>query len=447
MAMPRKLACIILAAGKGARMKSALPKPLHKVAGRSMVGHVIAAAEALSPEKIVVVAGPGMEEMAAAVRPHPVAIQQTPDGTGGAAKAAHEHFKGFDGDILIVYGDSPLITADTLKRLVDARRQTPSVGLVYSGVRLAEPGKYGRMVMDDDGTLKKIVEFKDATPAERDITLCNGGFICADGAKLFGWLDQVTNDNAAKEYYITDLPQIARRDNRTTHIVEIDAAEMAGANDRAELAALELMMQKRLRNRHMLNGVTLPDPDSVFFSHDTVAGQDVVIGQSVVFGPGVVIAGGAEILPFSHIEGAEIGANAKVGPFARIRPGTKIGADVKVGNFVETKKAFIGDGAKISHLSYIGDAEVGEDANIGAGTITCNYDGFNKHNTVIGKGAFIGSNTALVAPVTVGAGAIIGAGSTITKDVPADALAVSRTQQSVLEQWAARFRDKMKGKK
>ena len=436
----KKIGIIVLAAGKGTRMKSALPKPLHRVAGRSMVGHVIAAAEGLNPDRIVVVVGPDMPQMAEAVKPHATAIQPSVNGTGGAALAAKEHFKGFDGDILVVFGDTPLVTTETMQRMVDMRRQLPAIGLTFSGMRPSDPARYGRMVMDDDGTLKKIVEFKDAGPDEKKITLCNGGIVCADGAKLFDWLAQVGNDNAQKEYYLTDLPPIARKDNRTTHVVEIDPAEMEGINSRAELAHVEALMQQRLRARHMANGATLTDPSSVFFSFDTAVGQDVVIGPNVVFGPGVTIANNAEILPFCHIEGASVGEGAHIGPYARLRPGTTVGADAKVGNFVETKSAQIGAGAKASHLTYLGDCEVGEKANIGAGTITCNYDGFMKHKTKIGKEAFIGSNTALIAPVTIGHGAIIGAGSSIGKNVPDNALGITRAPQVNKDGWATEFR-------
>ncbi|MBI1216459.1 MAG: bifunctional UDP-N-acetylglucosamine diphosphorylase/glucosamine-1-phosphate N-acetyltransferase GlmU [Alphaproteobacteria bacterium] len=443
----KKIACIILAAGKGTRMKSALPKPLHRIAGRSMVGHVIAAAEGLNPEKIVVVIGPDMPEMAEAVKPHATAVQKSVNGTGGAALAAQEHFKDFNGDILVVFGDTPLVTTETLSRMVDIRRQFPAVGLAYSGMRLEDPARYGRMVMDDDGTLKKIVEFKDASDEEKKITLCNGGIVCADGAKLFEWLAQVGNDNAQGEYYLTDLPPIARCDNRTTHVVEVPRGEMSGANTRVELAQLEAQMQQKLREKHMLNGATLTDPASVFFCHDTVVGQDVTIGPGVFFGPGVVVADNVEIRPFCHLEGASIAPGATIGPYARLRPGSVIGEGARVGNFVETKNATLGAGAKASHLSYIGDAMVGAGANLGAGTITCNYDGFLKYRTEIGAGAFIGSNSALIAPVTVGEGAIVGAGSAIAQDVPANALALTRAQQMVKEDWAVVFREKKAAQK
>ncbi len=407
-----------------------------------MVNHVIAAAEALQPEKIVVVTGPGMSELENVVKPYTCAIQPVANGTGGAVLAAKEHFKGFDGDILILFGDSPLITPETLRRMVDIRRQFPAIGLTYSGVELADGGTYGRMVLNDDGTLQKIVEFKDATEQEKKIKLCNGGIVCADGEKLFDWLSQVGNNNSQKEYYLTDLPQIARKDNRQTHVVEIPHEDMLGVNTRAELATLEHLMQERLRHKHMLNGATLVDPKSVFFCADTVIGQDVTIGPNVTFGPGVVIGDNVEVLPFCHIEGATIENGAHIGPFARLRPGTKVGNNAKVGNFVEVKNTRLGDGAKANHLSYLGDADIGDKTNIGAGTITCNYDGFLKHKTTIGKEVMIGSNTALIAPVTIGNGAYIGAGSTISKDVPENALGITRAPQINKDGWAPEFRQK-----
>jgi bifunctional UDP-N-acetylglucosamine pyrophosphorylase/glucosamine-1-phosphate N-acetyltransferase len=440
--MNKKIACIILAAGKGTRMKSALPKPLHPLAGQPMVRHVIEAAEKLDPDKIVVVIGPDMPEMAEAVKPYPTAVQHVANGTGGAALAAREHFRDFDGDILVIFGDAPLIRPETLQRMVDIRRQLPAAGLAFSAMRLQDPARYGRMVQDDDGTLRKIVEYKDATEAERAITLCNGGVVCADGGKLFDWLALVGNDNAQGEYYLTDLPQIARKDNRTAQIVEVAAGEMQGANTRAEMAVLERAIQDRLREAHMLAGVTLTDPSSVFFCTDTVIAQDVTIGPNVVFGRGVTVDGNVEILPFSHIDGAHIHANAIIGPFARIRPGSVIGENVHIGNFVETKNASIGRGVKACHLSYLGDADVGENSNIGAGTITCNYDGFMKHRTTIGRESFIGSNSALVAPVTIGNGAVVAAGSTIGQDVPDNALGITRAPQINKEGWVPAYRQK-----
>jgi len=440
--MTKKLGCIILAAGKGTRMKSALPKPLHEIAGRPMVQHVIATAERLNPDKIVVVTGPDMEQMQEAVRPHAIALQPVPNGTGGAALAAAQHFKDFDGDILVMYGDTPLVTTATMQKMVDIRRQFSSIGLTFSGMRVTAPNTYGRMVMDDDGTLKKIVEFKDASTEEKNITLCNGGIVCADGAKLFQWLSQVSNNNAQGEYYLTDLPAIARKDNRQTHVVEVPAEEMEGINSRVDLAYIEKLFQKRLRDEHMLAGVTLVDPETVYFSYDTVIGQDVIIEPNVFFCPGVVIRNNVHIQANCHIAGSEIEEGATIGPFARLRNGSKIGKDAHLGNFVETKNTHVGAGAKAGHLTYLGDAEIGEKTNIGAGVITCNYDGFLKHKTKIGKEAFVGSNSALVAPVTVGNGAFIGAGSTIGQNVPDNALGITRAPQINKEGWVPEYRQK-----
>lgn len=441
------LACIILAAGKGQRMQSDLPKPLHAVAGRPMLAHVIAAAESLSPERIVVVTGPDMPQVAQAAIPHSAAIQQVQNGTGGAALAARDALAGFQGDILVLFGDAPLITPDTLKRLVEARRALPAIGVVYAGFRTPDPKKYGRLVMADDGSLARIVEFKDASEQERAITFCNGGILCADGTRLFDWLADVGNDNAQGEYYLTDLPQIVRRDNRIAQAIEVPADEMEGANTRVELALLENLMQQRLRQAHMLAGATLIDPASVFFSWDTVLGRDVTIEPNVVFGPGCRVADHAVIHAFSHLEGAHVGEGAHIGPFARLRPGSRIGAAAKIGNFVETKNVTMGQGAKASHLTYLGDADIGSRANIGAGTITCNYDGFSKAKTTIGEDSFIGSNSALIAPVTIGPGAYVGAGSAIYQDVAPNALSLTRAPQLHKEGWATEFkRQKMKDK-
>jgi len=438
--MNKRLGCIILAAGGGKRMKSEVLKPLHKIAGRTMIGHVIAAVEELNPDKIVVVVGPDMEQMTEAVKPHQTAVQQTANGTGAAALAAKEHFSNFNGDILVILGDVPLATPEALKRMVDVRRQSPDVGMTFSGVLHENPAMFGRMVLNEDGTLKKIVEFKDASDEEKKIALCWSGVICADGSKLFQWLEQIDSNNAQKEYYITSLPQMALKDNRKTHVVEVPAEEMEGANTRVELAHLEKIMQNRLRKKHMLNGATLIDPDTVYFSTDTVVGQDVTIGPNVFFGSGVKIGNNVEILPCCHIEGAEIMEGAHVGPFARIRPDSKIGKNAKIGNFVEIKNTNVSDGAKAGHLSYLGDTDIGENTNIGAGTITCNYDGFLKYRTKIGKETFIGSNSILIAPVTIGDGTFIGANSAISKDVPDNALGITRAPQINKDNWAFKFR-------
>ncbi len=444
--MKKKLACIILAAGKGTRMKSDLAKPLHKVAGLPMLSHVIRTAEQLSPEKIVVVVGPGMESVEKIAAPHACAVQEKQNGTGGAVLAAQKALKGFKGDIVVLFGDCPLVSAETIRTMIELKQKNKT-GVVYAAMTPADPGSYGRMVLNKDKTLKAIVEFKDASLPQKKIKLCNGGIICADGERLFGWLSKVTSRNAQGEYYLTDLPPIAKKDGFATRIVEVPCDEMAGVNSRADLAHVEKLAQQKLRSTFMAGGVTLTDPDTVYFSHDTQIENDVIIGPNVVIGSGVSIKKGAEILPFCHLEGVTIGQNAVIGPFARLRPGTSVGEKAKVGNFVEMKKTRLAKGAKVNHLSYIGDADVGARANIGAGTITCNYDGFDKHETVIGDEAFIGSNTCLVAPVTVGKGSMTGAGSVITKDIPDHALSLERGEQTTREGWAAKFRERKNRKK
>lgn len=444
--MSQKLACIILAAGKGTRMKSESPKPLHPIAGQPMIRHVIDSCKALGPDKIVAVLPHGYPELDAAVPDCIVTRQQQANGTGGAALAAKPELKDFDGDILVVFGDSPLIKTETLRNIVDTRRSSADTGLVFSAFEAKDPTGYGRMILNKDGSLDQIIEHKDASPAELDITLCNGGVMCADGARLFDWLDQIGNDNAQQEYYLVDLPEIARIDNRLTRIAQISETETAGINSRADQASVEKLFQIAIREKVMANGVTLIDPDTVYFSADTDIAADVTIGPGVFFGPGVVIETGVVIHPYSHLEGATIRQNAVIGPYARIRPGSEIGEKAKVGNFVELKNTKMDTGAKASHLTYLGDAQIGARANIGAGTITCNFDGYNKFTTTIGEGAFIGSNTALIAPVTVGRNALIAAGSTITSDVDDEALAFARARQSQKEGRAKQFRDQQKKK-
>ncbi|MBC7506944.1 MAG: bifunctional UDP-N-acetylglucosamine diphosphorylase/glucosamine-1-phosphate N-acetyltransferase GlmU [Sandarakinorhabdus sp.] len=436
---PRPLAAIILAAGQGTRMKSSLHKVLHPIAGRPMLLHLVDSLAALSPERIVVVVGARREQVEAAMAPHgaAIAVQSPQLGTGHAVQQAEAALAGFCGDVLILYGDAPLVTAATMARLRDAL--TGDVGAVVLGFRPADPAAYGRIIAAGD-TVVKMVEFKDANAEERAVTLCNSGLMAVRAEALFALLARVGNDNAAGEYYLPDIIGLLIADGGTARVIETDASEVAGVNSRAELAALEAAWQARRRAATMADGVTLIDPDSVFFAHDTRIAADVTIEPFVVFGAGVSIASGTTIHAHSHIEGAVIGENCDIGPFARLRPGTVLDAGVKIGNFVETKKALFAVGAKANHLSYIGDASVGARANIGAGTITCNYDGFFKYQTVIGAGAFIGSNSALVAPVTVGEGAIVAAGSTITVDVPADALALVRPPQVAKAGWAARFR-------
>jgi bifunctional UDP-N-acetylglucosamine pyrophosphorylase/glucosamine-1-phosphate N-acetyltransferase len=445
-----KLAVVILAAGKGVRMASRKPKVLHEVAGKAMLHHVLDAVAPLGPERVVVVVGPGMDAVAEAARPHRSVVQEPQLGTGHAVTMAREALDGYGdpdgvGWILVLFGDTPLVTTATLERMVQAGGEAEGPALVALGFRSAEPAGYGRMVLDpDDGRLLKIVEAADAGPEELAIDLCNGGAMLGRGPELFALLDRVGDDNAKGEYYLTDIYALAGRDGLAARVIETEEDEILGVNSRAELAVAEAVMQRRLRDRALAGGATLIDPMTVWFSHDTRLGRDVTVEPGVFFGPGVSVGEGAVIRAFSHLEGAEIAAGAVVGPFARLRPGAVLRERARVGNFVEVKNAVLGPGTKANHLTYLGDSEVGANANIGAGTITCNYDGFAKHRTEIGEGVFLGSNTALVAPVTIGDGAIVGAGSTITKDVAADALAVARGAQKDIEGGAARVRARLR---
>src|SRR5882724_5678761 len=434
-------AAVVLAAGKGTRMKTELPKVLHKLAGRPMIAHVLANLAPLACERIVVVIGPGMEGIAAAVAPHATTLQAEPLGTGHAVLAARAALQGFAGDVLIVYGDCPFISSATIGRLLARRRAADHPAVVVLGMRPADPAQYGRLVVGADGMLQAIVEYRDANAEQRAITLCNSGVMAIDGKRLFALLDRVGNANAKGEYYLTDIVAIARGDGAACTVVEAPADELIGINSRAELAAAEAILQNRLRTQAMENGATLIDPQTVFFSFDTRLGRDVVVGPNVVFGPGVEVADDAEIKAFCHLEGAKVAAGAAIGPFARLRPGTIVGERARIGNFVEAKNANLGPGAKANHLTYLGDAVVGAGANVGAGTITANYDGFNKHKTEIGADASIGSNSVLVAPVKVGRGAIVGAGSVITQSVSADALALGRGRQTEKPGWTAKFRE------
>ena len=443
----RPLACVILAAGKGTRMKSDLPKVLHRVAGRPMVGHVLAAVQALDPDHVVVVVGPGMDDVAAAVAPYPTAVQHRQRGTADAVRAAFGLLEGFDGDVVVLYGDTPLVTPDTLRAMGAARRQPGDPAVVVLGMRPDDPGAYGRLILNARGGLEKIVEYLDASEEERRVTLCNAGLMAFDGARMVELINRIGNANAKSEYYLTDVVQIARGDGLACAVVEAAPAEVVGVNSRAELAEVEKLLQRRLRKAAMDNGATLTDPDSVTFCADTRLGRDVIVGPHVVFGPGVVVADRVEIKAFSHLEQVRVDSGAQIGPYARLRPGAEIGPDAHIGNFVEIKNARIEAGAKVNHLTYIGDARVGARANVGAGTITCNYDGFAKSHTDIGADAFIGSNSALVAPVRIGDGAIVGAGSVVTADVEPDALAVSRARQQAYSGWAGRFRERRQAEK
>jgi bifunctional UDP-N-acetylglucosamine pyrophosphorylase/glucosamine-1-phosphate N-acetyltransferase len=444
---PMELAALILAAGKGTRMKSALPKVLHSIAGRSMVGHVLDTVSGLDPAQVAVVIGPDMEEVAEAVAPAAAVVQPKQLGTADAVKAARKVLPGGDGTVLVLYGDTPFIGRETLEKMVAAREASSDTAVVVLGFRPPDPGAYGRLVLGADGALEAIVEARDATREQLDIDLCNSGVMAIDRVRLWELIDAVGNDNAKGEYYLTDIIAIARGQGLACAYIEADAEELSGVNSRAELAVAEAIMQQRLRAAAMANGATLTDPTTVWFSHDTQTGQDVTIGPNVFFGPGVSVADGVEIRAFCHLEGARVGEGVTLGPFARLRPGAVVQKGARVGNFVEVKNATLEEGAKVNHLTYIGDARVGKAANIGAGTITCNYDGFLKYHTDIGAGAFIGSNTALVAPVKIGDGAIVGAGSTIGRDVEADALAVERAEAKTTPGWAKMFREKKSAEK
>ena len=429
-------------------MKSDLPKVLHRVANRPMVSHLLDALSAISSERTVVVVAPGMTSLVEAVAPAETAIQIEALGTGHAVLAAREQMEDFTGDVLVLFGDTPLLTAETMQDMLTARRTAENPGVVVLGFRPDDPAEYGRLVTAADGGLEAIVEFKDASDAQREIGLCNAGIMAIDGNHLFALLDAVGNDNANGEYYLTDIVALARERGLRCAVVEaVDPVEVMGVNSRAQLAEAEAAMQARLRSRAMAGGVTMTDPETVWLSADTQIGRDVIIGPNVFFGTGVTIADNVEIKAFCHIDQAEVASGSTIGPFARLRPGAKLERNVHVGNFVEIKQALVEEGAKVNHLTYIGDARIGPRANIGAGTITCNYDGFFKELTDIGADAFIGSNSSLVAPVKIGDGATVGAGSVITTDVAADALAVARGRQRNMGGWASAFRTRRKAEK
>ena len=441
-----QLAVIVLAAGMGTRMKSEMPKVLHPLAGRPMIHHLMDTVAGLRPDRVVVVVGPGMDSLTEAVAPVPTVVQSERLGTGHAVKQARQALEGFTGDVLVLYGDTPLLTADTLERMLIERRCAKAPAVVVLGFKPGDPGHYGRLVVGGEG-LKAIVEWKDANSEQREIGLCNSGVLALDGQRLWGLLDRLSNVNAKGEYYLTDVVALARADGANCSYVLGEPEELLGVNSRAELSVAEAVVQRRLRLAAMAEGATLIAPDTVTFSWDTRLGRDVVVWPNVVFGPGVTVGDGVTIKGFCHFEGCSIAADAEVGPFARLRPEAMIGEGVHIGNFVEVKKAVLEPGAKVNHLAYIGDARVGAKANVGAGTITCNYDGFDKHLTDIGANAFIGSNSSLVAPITVGEGALVGAGSVITKDVSAGALAVGRGTQMELAGWADRFRERKRSEK
>jgi bifunctional UDP-N-acetylglucosamine pyrophosphorylase / glucosamine-1-phosphate N-acetyltransferase len=435
------LAVVVLAAGMGTRMRSSLPKVLHKAAGRSLLGHVLHAAKALDAAKVVVVHGPGhdavLKESTRILPGCLFAEQAERKGTGHAVMMAEAALKGFTGTVLVLYGDVPLVQASALRDLLAKLDDKHAMAVL--GFEAANPYGYGRLICAGD-TVKAIVEHKDASEAERLISLCNSGIIAISTDRLWSALRKVKPANAQNELYLTDTVAIMAHDGHACGLAVCDEADVAGVNDRVQLSGIEAEFQRRLRHKAMVEGATLLAPESVYFSADTVIGKDVVIEPHVFFGVGVTIEDGVEILASSHVEGAHIRRGARIGPFARLRPGADIGENAHVGNYVEIKKAVLGKGAKVNHLSYIGDAKVGAGSNIGAGTITCNYDGYEKHLTDIGENVFVGSNSALVAPVKIGAGANIAAGSVITADVPEDALAMTRSPATVKDGWAKRYR-------
>ncbi len=440
----REIVAVILAAGKGTRMKTSLAKVLHKIAGRPLINHLLATLDKAGISKTVVVVSPEAEDVSAAVAPHKTAVQTEQLGTADAAASAYPELKDFAGDMMILCGDAPLLSEATIKRMRTTRAE--GFDLVLLGFKPKDCAAYGRIVLLADGNVERIVEFADASAEEKVIDICNSGLMCGDAQKIFFWLRQVKPANAKGEYYLTDVVEIARKEGAKVGLVLGAEEELLGVNTLYDLAAAEKVVQQQLRRKFMSEGVTLIDPDTVYFSYDTQIGRNVIIEPSVFFGTGVTVDDDTIIKAFSHFEEAKIGKAVNIGPFSRLRPQADIGEGAHIGNFVEVKKSMVEKGAKVNHLSYIGDTRVGSKANIGAGTITCNYDGFTKSHTDIGEGAFIGSNTCLIAPVTIGDGAIIGAGSAIAVNVEKDALALTRAPQVEKKGWAARFRA-IKGKK
>ena len=441
-------AAIILAAGKSTRMKSARSKVLHDVGGRPMLSWVTDLARSVNVDRVVCVVGEANQDVRAAAESLglDIAVQEPQQGTGHAVQCAKDALSGFEGYVAVLYADTPLIETQTLENVFEALGKSDVCVL---GFEPEEAGAYGRLITDGD-TLTAIVEAKEASPEQLAVKLCNSGVMAASAADMFSAVDRVTNDNIKGEYYLTDIVEILGSDGKAASVVRASETEVMGVNSRTDLALAEQAFQNRMRERFMAAGVTLRDPNSTYFSWDTEIENDAEIGANTVIGPNVKIGSGTVIHPFCHLEGADIGQGVQIGPFARLRSGTQMQDGSKAGNFVETKKAVIGKGSKINHLSYIGDAKLGEKVNVGAGTITCNYDGYNKHLTQIGDGAFIGTNSSLVAPVKIGAGAYLGSGGVVTDDVPDDALALARSKQVNKTGWAARYRaaqEKRKAKK
>lgn len=430
------LSVIILAAGKGSRMKSDLPKVMHPLAGRPMIGWLLECAEALEPEQIVVVVGPDMESLEKACALHTVALQPQQNGTADAVKAAMPHLKNKSGNVLILLGDEPFVSLESLSGMVEA--PVPTI----MAFQTEDPTGFGRLVQRADHTLQEIVEEKDATEQQKAITLCNAGNFCLPYKRLEAWLPKITSENAQKEFYLTDLPKIAAEDNVFFEIVEVDADHGWGINDRMQLAAHEAFVQNALRGAALEAGVTLIDPYTTYLSWDTEFGRDVTIEPNVFFGAGVKVGDGVHIKAFSHLEQSIIGNKSVIGPFARLRPGTDLAEGVKIGNFVEVKNSKLAAGVKANHHGYIGDAEIGAGTNFSCGAITVNYDGYQKHKTIIGENVMVGSNVSLIAPIEVGDGAFIAAGSTISDNIPKDALAIERTEPEFREGWATDYKER-----
>ncbi|NOD34777.1 MULTISPECIES: bifunctional UDP-N-acetylglucosamine diphosphorylase/glucosamine-1-phosphate N-acetyltransferase GlmU [unclassified Ruegeria] len=441
------IALVILAAGKGTRMNSDIPKVLHPIAQVPMLVHAMRAGSVLSPDRTVIVTGHGSEAVAKAAQGEDeeaqIAVQEEQQGTAHAVAQARQALEGFNGDVVVLYGDTPFLQPDTLERMIEARSTND---LVILGFEAADPARYGRLVMKGD-SLERIVEFKDATDEDRAVTFCNSGLLACSAKLLFSLIDAVGNDNASDEYYLTDVVEIARNRGLDVTAVACDESQTLGVNSRTDLAAADAVYQARARAELLDMGVTLMAPETVYLAADTVIGRDTVIEPNVVFGPGVTVESGATIRAFSHLEGCHVSRGAIIGPYARLRPGAELAENTRVGNFVEIKNAEIAEGAKVNHLSYIGDATVGAATNIGAGTITCNYDGVMKHKTTIGENVFIGSNTMLVAPVTVGDGGMTATGTVVTKNVEPDALAVARAKQENKPGYARKLFDMLKAKK
>lgn len=448
MSKKSEIAVVILAAGKGTRMKSDKPKVMHEILGLPMINWVLKTVEKLSPARIIVVTGEGMDDLRNASTPHETVIQPVQNGTGGALMAAMPALKGFEGDIVVLLGDTPLISLQTIEGLIAARREDDA-GISVLGVELENPTGYGRLLMNDDGTLKAIREHKDASDEERKTRIVNTGAFCLSTWRLNDWLAQIGNKNASGEYYITDLPEIAAKEGvKTAVALAENDAEVRGCNTRVDLNNLEQIARRKMCEELMLQGVKIQDPATTYLYHDTKIAAGVIVEPNVFFGKNVTVETGVHIKAFCHFEDAHIGENVTIGPFARLRPGAKIGKNARIGNYVEVKNSNIGEGSKVNHFGYVGDCDMGQNVNFSCGAITVNYDGFDKHRTVIGDNVMVGSNVNLVAPVVIGDGAFIAAGSTMTKDVPADALSMTRAETNTREGWAAKFKKmKMRSKK